>query len=518
MSALCTLLVFGTLSAARNASADTTLRSERGLALRDVIRATLAQQATIALGREQFNQSDAAITLTRADFDWTVESSLNHGADYRPTGSSTFYDRILTTTFDTRLVKKSEYGFSLEPGVQLTRTMSDTTSDNGGASETTTALRVSFNLVVPLLQGSGKTVVTAREAAARYDYEATRQELLHSISQAVYESIAAYWNYVAAAERLQLAIAAEQRAGSVVANTVSLVNADEVPQAEQINAQANQLEKKISRERAELSVLEARQQLGLLMGITAEESSVLPLPTGKLPIVGPVAAQSSREKQQQIITAAGRRNDLLALMQRLKSAEKLVIAARDTLDPKLDLLSGIGYDGYQSGASLQRSLQTFETRQQYPDWSVGLRFSYPLENSRARGSYAIASSQRMQSSIKIREMQRGIETSLRTILQSMQNVAREIETADQTVESYQKAVSNEREKYLMGESTLFDLLFTQDKLESAQLMRTDTHLNGALLLTRLQFESAGMLTCQGEACDLNPDAAILLSAPQHEAK
>jgi len=72
-------------------------------------------------------------------------------------------------------------------------------------------------------------------------------------------------------------------------------------------------------------------------------------------------------------------------------------------------------------------------------------------------------------------------------------VAREIATADQAVASYQQAVGNEKEKYLMGESTLFDLLFTQDKSEAAQLRRTDAYLSGALLLTRLQFES-------GEAC------------------
>lgn len=520
---LLVLLETGIVSAAHSGTADSTSLLTRGLTLRDVIRTTLAQQPTIIISREQLVQSGGAVKLTRAEFDWTLESNLNHGADYLPTGAfptgaSTLYDRIFTTLYNIRLVKKTEYGFSLEPQIQLNRAVFDAVPGNGVSSETDTSLRVSFTLVVPILQGAGQTVVMAREAAARFDYEATRQEVLQTISQAVYDAIVAYWQYVAATERLQLAAAAGERAGSIVANTESLVHADEAPQAELVNAQANQLGKKISQENAELSMLEARQKLGLLMGAPPEESAGLLLPTDRLPIVGQKAAQSALANRQHLIGGAGRRGDLLSLVQKTKAAEMLVIAAKDALAPKLDLVSGVGYDGYQTGSPLQRTLQALENRQQYPDWAMGLRFSYPIENSQAQGNYAIAGSQLTQSRIKMRELQRVIEISLRTIVQTMQNVAREIETADHAVASYQQAVDNEKEKYLMGESTLFDLLFTQDKLEAAQLTRTDAYLSGALLLTRLQFESGSILACNGDACDLNPDAATVLNADQKEAK
>lgn len=513
---LLVLLATGIVSAAHSETADSISLRARGLTLRDVIRTTLAQQPAITIGREQLVQSDGAVKLTRAEFDWTLESNLNHGADYLPTGASTLYDSIFTTTFDMSLVKKTDYGFSLEPQIQLRRNAADAVPGNDVSSGTDTALRVSFTLVVPMLQGAGQTVVMAREAAARFDYEAARQELLQTISQAAYDAIVAYWQYVAAMERLQLAVAAEERAGSIVANTASLVHADEAPQAELVSVEANQLEKKISREHAELSVIEARQSLGLLMGVPPEESAGLLLPTDRLPIVGQHAAQSAMANRQHLIESAGRRGDFLSLVQKTKAAERLVIAAKDALAPKLDLVSGIGYDGYQTGSPLQRNLQALENRQQYPDWSVGLRFSYPLENNRAQGNYAIAGSQLTQSRIKMRELQRVIETALRTIVQTMQNVAREIEKADHAVVSYRQAVDNEKEKYLMGESTLFDLLFTQDKLESAQLTRTDAYLSGALLLTRLQFESGSIIACNGDACDLNPDAAAVLNADQKD--
>ncbi len=512
---LLVLIGAGAFTAVRSEAADTTVRTARGLTLQEVVRTTLSQQATIALGKEQLVQSDAVITLARAEFDWNLETNLNHSADYLPTGASTLYDRILTTAYDMRLVKKTESGLSFEPGVQLRRASS---APVGYSSATDNTLRVSFALVVPLMQGSGKTAVTARETAARFDYEAARFELQHTIAQSAYDSVVAYWQYVAADERLKLAIAAEERADSVVVNTEALVNADEVPQAELVNAQANQLEKKMSREHAELALLEAKLTIGLLMGIVPEKSADLLLPTGNFPVVSDTLAQATRNNHQQILAGADRRGDLRALLQKSKAVENVVVAAKDALDPKLDLVSAIGYDGYQSGTTLQKSFQTVENRQKYPDWSVGLRFSYPLENSTARGNYAIASSLQTQNAIRVRELRRSVASTLRTVVQSLLNVARENETADRSVASYQQAVNNEKEKYLMGESTLFDLLYTQDKLESAQLTRTDVNLSGALLLTKLQFESGSLLTCSGDTCDFNPDAAALLVAAQKEAR
>jgi len=368
------------------------------------------------------------------------------------------------------------------------------------------------------LQGAGQTVTTARVAAARYDYEAARHDLQHTISQAVYDTVFAYWNYVAATDRHQLAVAAEERSRSVVTNTESLVHADEAPQGDLVNAQANLLEKQMSREQAEFSLIESRQKLGMLMGIAPEESAKLPLPSSTLPIVRQNVAQSVMDNRQQLILTASKRGDLLSLLQKTKSADSLVVAAKDAMNPKLDLVSGVGYDGYQTGSQLQNTLQALENRQKFPDWSVGLRFSYPLENNLAKGNLAITTSQLVQSRVRVRELQRSVEIALHSIVQTMQNIARETITADHAVDRFKLAVENEKEKYLMGESTLFDLLFTQDKLEAAYLTRTDARLNGALLLTRLQFESGSLLSCINDACEFNSEAAALLNSELQEGR
>lgn len=176
------LLETGIVSVAYGGVAYSVLLPPRGLKLHDVVLTTLAQQPTIAVSREQLIQSDGAIKLTRAEFDWTLESNLKHGADYLPTGASMLYDRIVTTLCDTRLVIKTDFGFSLEPAITINSAISDAVPGNALPSTEGTSFRLSFTLVLPMLQGAGKTVVTARETAARYD-------LQHTISLAAYDYI-----------------------------------------------------------------------------------------------------------------------------------------------------------------------------------------------------------------------------------------------------------------------------------------------------------------------------------------
>ncbi len=512
--ALSAIICLCNLTASSVIASEKVPQSGQRLGLRQVIQATLAKQPAITVAKEQLQVGSGFINLALADFDWKFDAGLTHDTNEKPTGASLLYDRLTTTALDLRFNKKTKYGFSLEPG--LTFKTADVTAAQGSGIESTAdnTLRLFFNLNVPLLQGAGQQVTTARESSARYDYEAIRYELLHSISLAASDTIIAYWDYMASYERLKHARAVEKRAGSVVVNTESLVNADEIPKAELVAAQANHLEKKITLENAELTLIEARQKLGLVSGAAADETGLQQLPTDPLPIITQTSAKNALISRKNFIEyASNSRGDLLALNQKTKALELLLLAANDATNPKLDLIMGIGYDGYQTGHQVQRIVQTVEYRQKSPDWSIGLRFSFPIENHGAKGSQAIVQAQLNQARIRQFDMRRTIETSINTVLLSMQNIAREIEKTDQTVTAYQKSVENEQEKYLMGESTLFDLLFMQDKLESAQLSRIDAQYRGAVLLTRLQFESGKMLDCRTTECEFNANSAAVLIEP-----
>lgn len=479
--------------------------------LREVVRVTLAGQPAITLAKEQVRQSRGGIDLALADFDWRLDTGLTHSRDYRPTGGSLLYDSINSTAFDLRLSRKTRYGFSLGPEIMFRTDNTNVLPGSGLDSTVGNTLRVAFNLNVPLLQGYGRNVTTAREKAARNDLEANRYELLHTTSLAVFDTINGYWDYIASQERLKQAVMAEQRAASFVTNTETLVNADEIAPSELISAQSNLLEKQIAREHAELNLVEARQRLGLLTGDAADATEALSLPSDRLPVVTQEnAAQAFSSRRFYVDTAFSNRGDLLSLEQKTKAAELLLLAARDATEPKLDLISGIGYDSYLSGSRLQRTLQALEYRQKNPDWSIGLRFSYPLENHGARGGEAIAVSQVNQHKIRRLELKRTVEISIATVLQALRTVAREVEKADQSVTGFLKVVDNEREKYLMGESTLFDLLFMQDKLDAAQLSKIDVLNRGARLMTRLQFESGRLLNCHDTECEFNADSEAVL--------
>jgi outer membrane protein TolC len=510
LGAINVLLLFAVSSTAMEFTQLTTPR----LRLIDVIQATLAKQPVIILSKEQLNQSSASIDLALAEFDWKLDTSLIHVTDYKPSGALLLYESIATTALDLRFNKKTKYGFTLEPGITFKSAYTDVINGAGNDSLNANTFRLFFNVNVPLLQGYGQQVTTANETSARFLYEASRYELLHTISLSANDTISAYWDYTAAYEKLRHAITVEERAISIVASTESLVNADELAQSELTSAQANLLEKKIAHEHAELTLVATRQRLGLITGITDNETTALQLPADQLPnITSEIALRALSARQYYFDKAYKNRGDLLALGQKTKSSEQLLLAAKDATKPKLDLVAGIGYDGYQTGSQFKRVTQSVENRQNAPDWSIGVRYSYPLENRGANGNQAIIASQLNQAKIRQLDLQRTTEITISSVLYSLQNVAREIEKAEMTVTSYQKSVDNEREKYLMGESTLFDLIFVQDRLDAAQLSKIDARYRGALLLTRLQFEAGMMLDCHATDCELNADSVAILLEP-----
>ena len=64
--------------------------------------------------------------------------------------------------------------------------------------------RLGFEVVLPLLRGSGSKSVAAFETAAKYDLEASRLAFLQQQSRSVLATVLAYWRVRAAADELEV--------------------------------------------------------------------------------------------------------------------------------------------------------------------------------------------------------------------------------------------------------------------------------------------------------------------------
>jgi len=459
------------------------------------IKKTMEHQPAIRIQREQVKLAGGAYRSSGGDFDWRVETFITHREDHTPIPGA---DPIIKTheisAVGVRFPKLLRSGVSVEPFLQYTESASLLLTDDsqGGPLKIGT---VGLLFRVPLLRGLGYQNAAAGEIASAFELEAARLSLSHEISFNVHNAAQAFWTYLGAYQRLVVAKDAEERARTILGKTEMLVRADELPAAELVNVRANLADKERSGLAAAQAVVAARAGLGMAMGIPPAEIYDLPEPHGSFPeldrtvLIQATAADNVWYAQ----TAARHRLDLLAADKQNESLKAGLQAARNRVKPALDLELSLGYDGMESGSSLSRSLKTTAYRQDTPDWSTGVRLTYPLGNNSGEGDLEQAWARYRQGKMRSEELFRAVQTDIGLVRRDLSSLAQELERSEEAVRYYTTAVANEREKYLMGETTLLDLLTIGDRLDGALLNRISVRQRVAGSLTRLRFETGKLV-------------------------
>jgi outer membrane protein TolC len=348
---------------------------------------------------------------------------------------------------------------------------------------------------VPLLRGLGYESAAAGEIASAFELEAARLNLSHQISFSVHNAAQAFWAYLGAYERLAVSKEAEERARAILGKTEMLVRADELPSAELVNVRANLADKERSGLAAAQAVVAARAGLGVAMGIPSAEIYALPEPHGPFPALDRevLLQATTADNAWYVQTAARHRMDLLASDKQNESLKAGLQAALNRIKPALNLELSLGYDGMESGSSLSRSLRTTAYRQDTPDWSTGARLTYPLGNNSGEGDLEQARARYRQGEMRTQELFRTVQTDIGLVRRDLFSIGQELDRSEEAVRYYTTAVANEREKYLMGETTLLDLLYIEDRRDGALLNRISVRQRVADSLARLRFETGKLV-------------------------
>jgi outer membrane protein TolC len=274
-----------------------------------------------------------------------------------------------------------------------------------------------------------------------------------------------------------------------------LVRADELPSAELVNVRANLADKERSGLAAAQAVVAARAGLGVAMGIPSAEIYALPEPHGPFPALDRevLLQATTADNAWYVQTAARHRMDLLASDKQNESLKAGLQAALNRIKPALNLELSLGYDGMESGSSLSRSLRTTAYRQDTPDWSTGARLTYPLGNNSGEGDLEQARARYRQGEMRTQELFRTVQTDIGLVRRDLFSIGQELDRSEEAVRYYTTAVANEREKYLMGETTLLDLLYIEDRRDGALLNRISVRQRVADSLARLRFETGKLV-------------------------
>ncbi|MDD2902805.1 MAG: TolC family protein [Syntrophales bacterium] len=479
----------------------------KGLTLLQAVGLTVSLQPNILMQREQVQNQAGVLQQNTGKFDLAVKGSVEKKVEKTPLTKDqqesygnliTEYDQdTLTTTVG--LEKQFRTGIKIGPNMKVYRSGSNL--DNFFEFNTVPDNYSTFNftLEVPLLKGFGQDVAGADEKAAGVNLEATRLDLTQTVSQSVLTTVQAYWSYLAAKKKLGIYRESEGSASQLVDNLQQLVAAKENPVTDLVQSQASLAEKTALRISAEQQLLEARKNLGLAMGLKSREVLALPLPKDSYP--EPLSGMTETlegEKDKYLQLAEKYRADLLALKEKEKAAQILLVAAQKNLKPQLNAVLGLGYGGLQESGNFRDYLNAVNHNTVGLNYSAALMFKYPLGNNTAEGVAGQKLAQRRQSHIQTVDLHRKIRANVLVTLEALKRYSAGLKKAREAVTLYRRGYTDENLRFRMGMSTIIDLITVQNRLSTAMVTEVDSQLDYANAVIKLRYETGTLIVKEKE--------------------
>jgi outer membrane protein len=483
--------------------------AQSGLTLLEAARITLAEQPSIKFQREQVTLAEGALQAAAGRFDLQLGGSVN-----RTRATTPLREQDQSATLATALTNQTSYTLGadkpLRSGLILSPSVGVTRQDLNYDPLATNRASVSFGLTQPLMRGRGAEVVTAVETAARYDVATATNSLRYTASLTVYQTTLAYWNYVAAYRNLDIIRASEQRAAQLKQETQALIDAANRPGADIRQVDANLSERMALRTAYEQALFEARQTLGLAMGLPADQAAALPAPSDGFP--PPADTLPAAGDPQLLERALQNRADLEATRQRERGTQVLIGAARDALKPQVDLSLSLGYSGLTEAAPFTGLFSSLGRRLSGPNFLASVALSKAQENNVARGQLARTEAAHRQTQIQIDDLARTIRSSVVVAQDDLARSAARVRLLRDAGALYVTAVDDERAKLQLGLSTIIDVVLIEDRLTRSLLDEVAASLRYASALTRLRFETGTLVA--GGAPAFAVTAETLMTVPR----
>ena len=363
---------------------------------------------------------------------------------------------------------------------------------------------------VPLLRVFTLSEEASLERSARIDYAASLLAKRHVISEAIAQTARAYWSLRAAQERLDLLRISEDTAISLRKLVEILIVGEERARVDIYQVDARVFETTARRLGAEQSVFEARQQLGLAMGLDGAGLRSAPMAGEPFPPTDGLA-RIMVKRDRLIADALLLRADYQAARKSEQSAGALLNAARHNLLPRMDFQLRTSYFGGELGSRFENLWGSFHGNQTGVSVVGQLSFDWPFGNRDARGRYLTSGAQHEQAVIQANDIRRNIVSGVIVSVNALANGSAQLLQADEAVRAYREAIETERLKYKAGSATLLDVINTEDRWIEALIAAVAARQQIAEGYARLRFESGTMLPGEGTKLTLGND--VLVTVP-----
>ena len=348
---------------------------------------------------------------------------------------------------------------------------------------------VGFEVNLPMGRGRGVDEVAAQEKAAAIDLDATAKVLKHGAAQSVLATTVAYWNLLAAQEKVAVVQRSADLQSQLVEITNQQINADQLPRSELSRVLASEARAKATVDSANRELVTARLTLARSMGLAVESEGNAPLATGPFPVSPPADQLAGLPSEKLAEQAVAHRYDRQAVVALVESGKVLARGARLAARPRLDIgaslsASAVGEKDY--GKAVDKWV--------LPNWSLSASFEKPIGNRQRLGQRAQAEAQERQREISATDLERTIRISVVNALRSLDLAVARLARAEEAAQHYEETISAEVERLKFGSSTLIDTILTEQQRTGALLELLVARQQVAAFLAQLRYETGTLVS------------------------
>jgi outer membrane protein TolC len=289
----------------------------------------------------------------------------------------------------------------------------------------------------------------------------------------------AYWDLLAAIRAIEAAKQSLALAEKLIEDNRIRVEVGTLAPMDIISAQAEAATRRQTLTQAEA----ARRTAELVLKRLIVSETTDPIWRATIDPIDMVQVQATTiSLESAVTTALGQRTDLLTARKNLTSNDINIRYLRNQMLPALNAVATLGTRGLGGNQFIRENGQVIGTipggwpeafammRQfEYPNWTLGVTFSYPLGKSTQEAAYARAKLQYQQSQAQIRGLELTVATEVTNAALQVESTLRRMEAARAARELQEKRLENEQSKFEVGMSTNFFVVQAQRDLLDAQI-------------------------------------------------
>ncbi|HLN81156.1 MAG TPA: TolC family protein [Thermoanaerobaculia bacterium] len=326
----------------------------------------------------------------------------------------------------------------------------------------------------PLLRNFGRDTTTWLIRTARNSRDASYQNFVRSVQTTVNGVEQAYWDLVYAIRNL--AVKQEALVVSRDLNRITRIKIDvgslapiDITQTEVGIATAEQ-----NIIIAESLIGDAQDRLKRLLSFSTEQWAIPIVPTDEVRTEQPAV-----NVEEGIRSAIDRRPEIIAEEYNVDSDRIRYDYWRNQTRPQLDLVGSYGFSGgpttlrdaegnvISTSGGFSDSFQQIIDRD-FKTWTIGLNFSYPILNRRARGQRGVALYTWESSKALLNSLEQNVLLEVRAAARDIDTARRTIAAAQKSRELAERNLDAERKKFENGMTTSFQVTQIQNDLSAAR--------------------------------------------------